>query len=66
MMEYVKIHSLWKREGHDFQQKDEATRPHHPKSKCNALVVGDYAQPEFGAIKHWRVDEKIDADVGKC
>lgn len=59
-MEYVKIHSLWKREGHDFDQKAKEDRPQHPKSKHNALIIGDYAQPEFGAIKHWRVDEKID------
>lgn len=59
-MEYVKIHSLWKREGSDFEQKSKEDRAHHPKSKRNALIVGDYAKPEFGAIKHWRVDEKID------
>lgn len=25
-----------------------------------ALILGDYACPEFGAIKEWRVEEKID------
>ena len=43
-MEYPKIQSLWKRE------------PNEKKS----LIPGDYSEPEFGNIRRWRVDEKID------
>lgn len=56
-MEYVKIHSLWKREGHDFDQKKE--KPQASKKK-HSLIVGDYARPEFANIQTWRVSEKVD------
>jgi hypothetical protein len=50
-MEYFKINSLWKREQY---VKDK------PKGTHGALIIGDYSEPEFGNIKRWRVDEKID------
>lgn len=57
-MEYLKIHSLWKREGWYFEEgkkKDE----NYQKGR-QSFIVGDYAKPVFGNIKKWRVDEKID------
>lgn len=54
MMEYPKINSLWKRQGWYF----EAGK--NDKSSRQSLIIGDYAQPEFGNIKRWLVDEKID------
>lgn len=47
-MEYIKIHSLWKREGIDC------------KTKKHNLIIGEYARPEFANIKTWRVSEKVD------
>ncbi len=46
-MEYPKINSLYKRE--------LATSKKKPK-----IIEGQYACPEFGSFKHWRVEEKID------
>ena len=57
MSEYPKINSLWKREGLYFD-KEKAERD--GKHRLNSFREGDYAQPEFGAIKHWSVEEKID------
>lgn len=51
-MEYVKINSLWKREGWYAQN--------HEKKNKQAFIVGDYAHPAFGNVKTWRVSEKID------
>lgn len=50
-MEYPKINSLWKR-------KEYAKGM--PKGSHGPLIEGEYSQPEFGAIKTWRVDEKVD------
>jgi len=50
-MEYPKIHSLWKREDSYFEDN---------KKRGNSFIVGDYARPEFGCIKRWQVQEKID------
>lgn len=50
-MEYVKINSLWKRKEYVKGL---------PKGSHGPLVEGDYSEPEFGAIKYWSVDEKID------
>jgi len=50
-MEYIKINSLWKR-----QEYVEG----RPKGSHGSLIVGDYSEPEFGNIKKWRVEEKID------
>jgi ATP-dependent RNA circularization protein (DNA/RNA ligase family) len=44
-MKYPKIHSLWKREGRDMK---------------GALIPGEYSVKEFGNIKRWQVQEKID------
>ena len=59
-MEYVKINSLWKREGHDFSEKDNQGSP-CPKGKSPAaLIVGHHSEEEFSAIKRWHVSEKVD------
>jgi len=50
-VEYFKINSLWKRQEY---VKDK------PKGTHGHLIVGDYSEPEFGNIKHWRVSEKVD------
>jgi ATP-dependent RNA circularization protein (DNA/RNA ligase family) len=57
-MEYPKINSLWKRQNWYFDQ-DKKKSPDYQKGR-QSFIVGDYAEPEFGSIKHWRVDEKID------
>lgn len=57
-MEYVKINSLWKREGWYFDQ-DKKNSPDYKKGR-QSFIIGDYACPEFGNIKKWRVDEKVD------
>jgi hypothetical protein len=57
-MEYVKIHSLWKREGWYFEQ-GKATTKEGQKDR-QSFIVGDYACAEFGNIKRWNVTEKID------
>jgi hypothetical protein len=58
MMEYPKIHSLYKRQGwyFDEQCKKDPTKQQGRQS----FIVGDYACEEFGNIKHWDVEEKID------
>ena len=50
-MEYVKINSLWKRKEYVKGL---------PKGSHGPLIEGDYSEPEFGAIKYWSVDEKVD------
>ncbi len=50
-MEYVKINSLWKRQ--DYVKG-------MPKGMHGPLIPGEYSDPTFGAIKRWRVEEKID------
>lgn len=57
-MEYPKINSLWKREGWYFE-KGKKKSPDYQKGR-QSFIVGDYAQPEFGNIKRWAVDEKVD------
>jgi len=57
-MEYPKIHSLYKRHGWYFDQ-DKKKSPDYQKGR-QSFIVGDYAEPEFGNIKRWRIDEKID------
>lgn len=47
-MKYPKINSLWKREDITV------------KKKRHELIVGDYSLEEFGLIKKWVVQEKID------
>jgi hypothetical protein len=54
IMEYPKINSLYKREGHDFEKTGIK-----PKNK-NKLIIGEYSLPEFELIKNWQVFEKID------
>lgn len=50
-MEYLKINSLWKRE--DYIKGGT-------KGKHGPLIEGQYSEPEFGNIKRWHVEEKID------
>lgn len=57
-MEYPKINSLWKRQGWYFDE-DKKKSPNYQKGR-QSFIIGDYAQPEFGNIKKWSVDEKID------
>jgi hypothetical protein len=57
-MEYPKINSLYKRAGmfwHEGNQKMQ-----YDRSKSHELIIGEYALPEYGLIKHWQVFEKID------
>ena len=56
--EYPKIHSLWKREGWYFDQ-DKKNSPDYQNGR-QSFIIGDYAQPEFGNIKKWHVEEKVD------
>jgi ATP-dependent RNA circularization protein (DNA/RNA ligase family) len=55
-MEYLKINSLWKREGWEFNKDNLGIGKNNGKN----LIPGEYADPTFEAIKRWRVDEKID------
>lgn len=57
-MKYPKIHSLWKREGWYFDQ-DKKNSPDYQKGR-QSFLIGDYAEIEFGNIKLWSVEEKID------
>ena len=50
-MEYPKINSLWKRQ--------ECVKG-NSKGLHGPLIIGEYSELEFGAIKTWRVDEKVD------
>ena len=59
-MEYPKIHSLYKRE---FTEVDPTTGKIKflDKGKSgNPLILGEFSQPEFEAIKTWTIDEKVD------
>lgn len=57
-MEYPKIHSLWKRHGWYLEEG----KKHNPDYQAGrqSFIIGDYALPEFGTIKKWLVQEKID------
>jgi ATP-dependent RNA circularization protein (DNA/RNA ligase family) len=57
-MEYPKINSLWKREGWYFDQAKKVDRPFQENRQ--SFIAGDYAAPEFGSIKKWHVEEKVD------
>jgi len=57
-MEYPKIHSLWKREEWYFEEGKKDGERH--KKGAQSLIPGSYAIPEFGNIKKWLVQEKID------
>jgi hypothetical protein len=50
-IEYVKINSLWKRQ--DFVKGQ-------PKGTHGPLIEGEYAEPEFGNVRKWSVEEKVD------
>jgi len=56
-MEYSKIQSLYKRDGIEF---DENGKFKSKSKDVNPLKIGDYSEPEFGNIRNWQVDEKID------
>lgn len=57
-MEYPKIHSLWKREGWYFDE--QCKKDSSKQAGRQSFIVGDYACEEFGNIKEWDVEEKID------
>ena len=57
-MEYPKINSLWKRQGWYFD--DNKKKDPEYQSGRQSFIIGDYAEPAFGNIKEWLVDEKID------
>lgn len=57
-MEYPKINSLWKREGWYFEE-GKKSNPKYQDGR-QSFIIGDYANPEFGSINKWLVDEKID------
>lgn len=57
-MEYPKIHSLWKRHGW-YLEEGKKNNPDYQKGR-QSFIIGDYACPEFGNIKKWLVQEKID------
>ncbi len=52
-MEYIKINSLWKREGFDFEKT--GTKPNGKN-----LLIGQYSEPEFENVRKWHVEEKVD------
>lgn len=61
-MEYPKINSLYKREGcgaYD-ETKKRYVSDLEKKPRKSAIIEGDYACPEFEAIKTWTVTEKVD------
>ena len=57
-MIYPKIHSLWKRQGW-YLEEGKKNNIEYQQGR-QSFIVGDYALPEFGIIKQWRVTEKID------
>ncbi len=57
-MEYPKINSLWKRQEWYFDE--EAKKDPSKQKGRQSFIVGDYACPEFGNVKYWDVEEKID------
>ena len=57
-MKYPKINSLWKRQGW-FLEGDKKKDPQYQAGR-QSFIVGDYAVPEFGNIRIWHVQEKID------
>jgi hypothetical protein len=57
-VKYPKIHSLWKRQGW-YLEKGKKNNPAYQSGR-QSFIVGDYAIPEFGNIKTWLVQEKID------
>ena len=57
-MEYPKIQSLWKREGWYFDENKKKD-PKYQNGR-QSFIIGDYASEEFGNIKKWHVDEKVD------
>jgi ATP-dependent RNA circularization protein (DNA/RNA ligase family) len=57
-MQYPKIHSLWKRQGW-YLEEGKKNNPEYQKGR-QSFIIGDYALPEFGIIKQWRVSEKVD------
>lgn len=57
-MEYPKIHSLWKRQGWYFDE--QAKKDPAKQAGRQSFIVGDYSCEEFGLIKLWDVEEKID------
>ena len=57
-MQYPKIHSLWKRQGW-YLEEGKKNNPEYQQGR-QSFIIGDYALPEFGIIKQWRVSEKVD------
>lgn len=57
-MEYPKINSLWKRNGWYFDE--QCKKDPSKQAGRQSFIIGDYACEEFGNIKLWDVEEKID------
>lgn len=57
-MLYPKINSLYKRQGW-YLEEGKKNNPEYQAGR-QSFIIGDYACPEFGNIKRWRVQEKID------
>lgn len=57
-MEYPKINSLWKRE--DWYFEEGKKRDKESQKGRQSFIIGNYAREEFGNIKYWDVEEKID------
>jgi len=49
-MEYVKINSLWKRQGWYFEE-GKKNNPEYQKGR-QSFIIGDYSEPEFGNVKN--------------
>ncbi len=54
----MKIHSLWKRQGWYFDQDKKKLRDY--QKDRHSFILDEYACPEFGNIKRWHVEEKVD------
>jgi hypothetical protein len=58
IMLYPKINSLWKREEWYLEKGKKNNRDYQAGKQ--SFIVGEYSSPEFGVIKKWQVEEKID------
>lgn len=57
-MEYPKINSLWKRQGW-YPEGDKKSSKEFREGR-QSFIIGDYSEIEFGSIKKWHVEEKVD------
>lgn len=63
-MKYPKINSLWKRNGW-YLDENKKKDPNCQKGRQD-FIEGDYACEEFGLIKKWQLQEKIDGTNIRC